>query len=168
MLREGESPQANRQKWVWATHPSAQGGVLAAGDGGKSKILRTRRKPIPDYQFDVFLFHNSKDKPAVKWLATKLENEAKLNVFLDIWNLVPGAPWQEDLENALEASRTVAIFLGPAGISGWHNEELRNALTTRVSDRSRRIIPVLLPGTTMPEDDDIPLSLLQANRQNTQ
>ncbi|MBU0510560.1 MAG: toll/interleukin-1 receptor domain-containing protein [Chloroflexi bacterium] len=115
---------------------------------------------MSEHQYDVFLSHNSKDKPAVKWLATKLEDEAKLNVFLDIWNLVPGDPWQEDLENALEASRTVAVFLGPAGISGWHNEELRNALTTRVGNRSRRVIPVLLPGTTMPEDDDIP-SFLQ-------
>ena len=112
------------------------------------------------YQYNVFLSHNSKDKPAVKWLAAKLTDQVDLTVFLDIWNLVPGAPWQEDLENALEASRTVAVFLGPAGISGWHNEELRAALTTRVGDRGRRVIPVLLPGTTMPEEDEIP-SFLQ-------
>ena len=108
------------------------------------------------YQYDVFLSHNSKDKPAVKWLATKLEDQAKLKVFLDIWNLIPGDPWQEDLENALDASRTVAVFLGPAGISGWHNEELRDAINTRVRDPQRRVLPVLLPGTTMPENDEIP------------
>ncbi len=111
---------------------------------------------MPTYQYDVFLSHNSQDKPSVKWLAAKIEDEAKLVVFLDVWNLVPGAPWQEDLENALEASRTVAVFLGPAGISGWHNEELRDALNTRVRDPQRRVIPVLLPGTTMPENDEIP------------
>ena len=108
------------------------------------------------YQHDVFLSHNSKDKPAVKWLAIKLEDEAQLKVFLDIWNLIPGDPWQEDLEKALDASRTVAVFLGPAGISGWHNEELRDAINTRVRDPQRRVIPVLLPGTTMPQDDEIP------------
>ena len=111
---------------------------------------------MPAYQFDVFLSHNSQDKPAVKWLATKLEDEAKLTVFLDSWNLVPGNPWQEDLETALNNSRAVAVFLGPAGISGWHNEELREALANRVEDPERRVIPVLLPGTTMPEKDQIP------------
>ena len=108
------------------------------------------------YQYDVFLSHNSQDKPAVKWLAARLEDVARLKVFLDIWNLIPGDPWQEDLEKALDASRTVAVFLGPAGISGWHNEELRDALNTRVRDPERRVIPVLLPGTTMPADDEIP------------
>ena len=108
------------------------------------------------YKHDVFLSHNSKDKPAVKWLAIKLEDEAKINVFLDIWNLIPGDPWQEDLENALDTSRTVAVFLGPAGISGWHNEELRDAINTRVRDPERRVVPVLLPGTTMPQEDEIP------------
>ncbi len=114
---------------------------------------------MTEYQYDVFLSHNSKDKPAVEWLAAKLTDQVRLTVFLDIWNLVPGDPWQEDLENALAASQTVAVFLGPAGISGWHNEELRNALNTRVSDHDRRVIPVLLPGTTMPENDDIPTFL---------
>jgi len=107
-------------------------------------------------KYDVFLSHNSQDKPAVKWLAVRLEDVAKLKVFLDVWNLIPGDPWQEDLEKALDASRTVAVFLGPAGISSWHNEELRDALNTRVRDPKRRVIPVLLPGTTMPADDEIP------------
>jgi len=111
------------------------------------------------YKYDVFLSHNSQDKPAVKWLAARLEDEAKIKVFLDIWNLIPGDPWQEDLEKALDASRTVAVFLGPAGISGWHNEELRAALKTRVLDPERRVIPILLPGTTMPEKDEIPAFL---------
>lgn len=60
----------------------------------------------------------------------------------------------------MEDHSGLTVFLGPAGISGWHNEELSNALTTRVGDRSRRVIPVLLPGTAMPEDDEIP-SFLQ-------
>jgi hypothetical protein len=114
---------------------------------------------MDEFQYDVFLSHNSKDKPSVEWLAAKLTDQSGLTVFLDVWNLVPGDPWQEDLENALAASRTVAVFLGPAGISGWHNEELRNALSTRVGNSGRRVIPVLLPDTPMPEDDEIPAFL---------
>src|SRR5262249_58044583 len=35
----------------------------------------------------------------------------KLKPWLDIWNLVPGDPWQESREQALDASRTCAVFL---------------------------------------------------------
>jgi len=112
-----------------------------------------------DFAYDVFLSHNSKDRDAVEYLACRLEDEAGLKVFLDKWNLVPGDPWQEDLEQALAASRTVAVFLGPAGIGGWHNEELREALDQRVSDPARRVIPVLLPGTTLPAENAIPAFL---------
>ncbi|MGH8511531.1 MAG: toll/interleukin-1 receptor domain-containing protein, partial [Gammaproteobacteria bacterium] len=51
--------------------------------------------------FDVFLSHNSNDKPAVETLARWLEDEARLKPWLDKWNLVPGEPWQEALEEAL-------------------------------------------------------------------
>lgn len=101
------------------------------------------------YQYDVFLSHNSRDKDAVRWLAERLEDEAGLTVFLDIWNLIPGEPWQEDLEQALAGSETIAVFLGPAGISSWHNKEMRDALNRQASDRSRRVIPVLLPGADL-------------------
>jgi hypothetical protein len=107
-------------------------------------------------EYDVFLSHNSKDKHVVKTIAERLDKEAQLNVFFDDWNLIPGDPWQEDLEEAIDNSRTVAVFLGPSGISGWHNEEMRTALDKRVHDRNRRVIPVLLPGTKIPENDEIP------------
>ena len=48
--------------------------------------------------FDVFLSHNSEDKPAVELIANRLQNEIGLNPFLDKWHLVPGEPWQEALE----------------------------------------------------------------------
>jgi len=98
------------------------------------------------YNFDVFLSHNSSDKPAVKHIARRLQDEHKLNVFLDEWNLIPGDPWQEALEAALDKSRTVAVFVGPSKIGPWENEEMRAAIAKRVGDRKRRVIPVLLPG----------------------
>jgi hypothetical protein len=59
-------------------------------------------------QYDVFLSHNSTDKPAVEALARRLSDEAGLSPFLDKWHLVPGEPWQEALEEALDKSRTCA------------------------------------------------------------
>jgi hypothetical protein len=98
-------------------------------------------------RFDVFLSHSSADKPAVESLAQRLL-AAGLRPWLDSWNLIPGDPWQEGLEEALDTCATCTVFLGPSGIGPWHNEELRGALDRRARDRTRtfRVIPVLLPG----------------------
>jgi len=111
--------------------------------------------------FDVFLSHNSKDKPAVETLARRLEDEAKVKPWLDKWNLVPGDPWQEAIEEALDQSGTCAVFLGPGGFGGWHHEEMRSALDQRVNQRERkfRVIPVLLPDAVMPERSKLPAFL---------
>ena len=105
--------------------------------------------------YDVFLSHNSKDKPAVEQIGRLLSKEYHLRCWLDKWNLVPGEPWQEALENALDQCQTVAVFVGPAAISPWENEEMRSALETRVSNKERRVIPVLLPGA--PDSQDLKL-----------
>ncbi|WPB82282.1 TIR domain-containing protein [Archangium violaceum] len=97
--------------------------------------------------FDVFLSHNSQDKPAVAALALRLRDEAKLSPFLDQWSLVPGRAWQPALEKALAQSLSVAVFIGPHGFSSWFYEELRLALDTAARSRDEyRVIPVLLPG----------------------
>jgi hypothetical protein len=48
------------------------------------------------YAYDVFLSHNSADKPAVEAIARRLREEGGLTPFLDKWHLIPGEPWQED------------------------------------------------------------------------
>ena len=53
------------------------------------------------YRYDVFLSHNGADKPAVEELARRLV-QAGLSPFLDIWHLVPGEPFQEAIEEALD------------------------------------------------------------------
>jgi hypothetical protein len=106
-------------------------------------------------RYDVFLSHNSHDKPSVEELARRLV-KVGIRPWLDKWNLVPGEPWQEAIEEALDACQTVAVFLGPSGIGPWENEEMRSALEERVRNASRRVIPVLLPGSSMPEREQLP------------
>jgi len=84
--------------------------------------------PTEGKDYDVFLSHNSADKLEVETLARRLEDEAHLTPFLDKWHLVPGNPWQEALERALDRSDTCAVFIGPTGIGPWHHEEMRSAL----------------------------------------
>jgi formylglycine-generating enzyme required for sulfatase activity len=102
--------------------------------------------------FDVFLSHNSKDKPAVEYLAEKLKRAA-LEPWLDKWCLTPGGKWQQELEMGLRASSSCAVFLGPQGIGNWESEELSVALDRAAKDKDFRIFPVLLPGLPEPFDD---------------
>jgi hypothetical protein len=107
-------------------------------------------------KYDVFLSHNSADKPVVEAIARRLRELAHLEPFLDKWHLVPGEPWQEALEEAIDASRTCAVFLGPAGMGSWENEEMGAALDIRVRQPAFRVIPVLLPSASLPERGRLP------------
>ena len=98
--------------------------------------------------YDVFLSHAS-DKPEVEALARRLREDG-LEPFLDKWHLIPGQPWQEAIEDALEASRTCAVFVG-RGQGPWQNREMRAALNRHSRDAAFRVIPVLLPGAPDPE-----------------
>ena len=101
-------------------------------------------------KFNAFLSHNSQDKPIVEQIAQWLEDKANLSVWLDKWNLIPGDPWQEEIEKALDESQCCVVFLGPDGIGPWQNEEMRSAIEERVSKQTIRVVPVLLPGAVRP------------------
>lgn len=66
--------------------------------------------------YDVFLSHNSHDKPLIEQIALRLVSEARLRPFLDKWHLIPGVEWQWELEDALRQSNTVAVFTGSSGM----------------------------------------------------
>ena len=115
----------------------------------------------PDH-YDVFLSHSGPDKPAVEELAKRLI-EKGIKPFLDKWNLIPGDPWQEALEEALIKSAACTVFIGPGGFSPWHNEEMRAAIEHRVSGSrgGYRVIPVMLPGASRPGEEGLPRFLLR-------
>ena len=77
-------------------------------------------------EFSVFLSHNSKDKPAVRELAKKLDNEG-IHVWFDEWELVPGLCWQQALESVIETTSAAAVFVGKDGIGPWQGFEVRRA-----------------------------------------
>src|SRR4051812_9784567 len=109
------------------------------------------------FQHDVFLSHASPDKPLVEDLARRLVRE-NLKPWLDKWNLIPGEPWQPAIEAALSDCAVCAVIIGPGDLGPWHHEEMRLAISWRVSDRERafRVIPVLLPGAERPERSKLP------------
>lgn len=95
-------------------------------------------------QFDVFLSHNRKDLSAVERLGSELKARG-LDVWLDKWQLEPGRPWQEALEEVIETAKAAVVLVGKDGLGPWQNREMRVLLSAFV-DRQLRVIPVLLPG----------------------
>ncbi len=108
--------------------------------------------------FDVFLSHNSKDKPAVRELAQALDRNG-IRVWLDEDQLIPGRPWQKLLEAGIEQSATGAVLVGRDGLGPWEDEEMQ-ALLRHAAAKGKPVIPVLLPGA--PAEPGLPLFL--ANR----
>jgi energy-coupling factor transporter ATP-binding protein EcfA2 len=113
--------------------------------------------------YDTFLSHSSNDKPAVETLARRLKSD-NIEAWLDKWHLIPGKPWQEEIEAALAACETCCVCIGPGGIGPWQNEEMRAAIGRRVAARNGfRVIPVLLPGSARPERSKLPIFLTRTS-----
>ena len=110
--------------------------------GNQSPMLRGVR-------YDAFLSYNSEDRPVVEELAERLRTEG-LNLYLEVWELLPGREFQPGLAGALIDSRTCVAFLGPSGLGPWQKEELQVAIDKRVRDPDFHVIPVLLPGAERP------------------
>ncbi|MCC6235453.1 MAG: toll/interleukin-1 receptor domain-containing protein [Verrucomicrobiales bacterium] len=106
-------------------------------------------------EFDVFLCHNSADKPAVRQLGQQLKARGLLP-WLDEWELPPGQPWQRHLESVLEKVRSAAVCFGGSGEGPWQQQEI-DALLRLFVKRQSPVIPVLLPGA--PAQPDLPLFL---------
>ena len=116
------------------------------------RLLEAKRA---EGRFDVFLCHNSADKPAVRAIARALRGRGVLP-WLDEWELPPGQPWQPLLERQIGQIRSAAVFVGRAGVGPWQEQELYGFLREFVSRRSA-VIPVLLDNA--PSAPDLPIFL---------
>ena len=105
------------------------------------KNLR-RRWGEPERVFDVFLCHNSIDKPEVRKVARLLRSSG-LRPWLDEEQLQPGLPWQETLEEQISTIGAAAILVGASNLGPWQTMELRTFLNEFVH-RQCPVIPVLL------------------------
>jgi len=101
--------------------------------------------------FDVFLAHNSSDKPSVQRIAERLK-AARIEPWLDAWQLSGGDRWQAQLADGMLASAACAVFVGRDGVGGWTREELDLAQDRAAKEGGFRLFPVLLPGLEEPFD----------------
>lgn len=116
------------------------------------ELLRRKRDAG---RFDVFLCHNSADKPAVKRVAQHLK-EAGILPWLDEWELPPGQAWQPLLEKQIGNIKSAAVFVGSAGMGPWQQQELYGLLN-EFANRRLPVIPVLLPDA--PSKPELPIFL---------
>ena len=108
-----------------------------------------------DEEFDVFLCHNSHDKPQVKQLARQLQAQG-LKPWLDEWQLRPGHPWQRALEEQIEQIKSAAVFVGKNGRGPWQDMEL-DAFIREFVSRKCPVIPVVLADA--PDKPPLPVFL---------
>ncbi len=103
---------------------------------------QSQRASQDSTEFDVFLCHNSKDKPAVREICRQLKQHA-IEPWLDEEQLRPGLPWQRLLDEQIGQIKAAAVFVGREGVGPWQQEEIEAFLNEFV-DRGCPVIPVVL------------------------
>lgn len=110
-------------------------------------------------EFDVFLCHNSQDKPAIRKINKKFQQKG-IVTWLDEEQLLHGIPWQPELEKQIQKIRLACVFVGANGIGPWQGAEVR-AFLNEFANRNSPVIPVILPDAkAIPE---LPLFLREMN-----
>lgn len=106
-------------------------------------------------RYDVFLCHNSEDKPEIRRIADDL---IKLGIkpWLDEREIMPGALWQSTLEEQISNIKSAAIFIGKSGIGPWQNMEIK-AFINEFVERQCAVIPVFLASVL--ETPNLPILL---------
>lgn len=107
-------------------------------------------------KFDVFLAHNSLDKPLIKAISEKLKLY-KLEPWFDGDQILGGDKVIEVVFNGISLSKTGAFFIGQNGLGNFQaNLELDAIIYSFLERQSQgfRVIPVLLPGMS-----DVPQEL---------
>lgn len=108
---------------------------------------------MADQHFDVFLCHNSEDKPLIQQICHKLE-ERGIQTWLDEKQIHFGDSFLDKIQEALNSANAAAIFVGKKYPGQWQSLEA-NALISLFVSKSVRIIPVLLPGVEKIPDREI-------------
>lgn len=104
---------------------------------------------------DVFFSYHPDESSEVLALAEILRGRGLLP-WVDVFNLVPGEPWQSGIEAAIAAAPAAAMLVGREGL-GPAQERESCALLGEAARRGARVIPVLLPSA--PDLPELPLFL---------
>jgi len=103
------------------------------------------------FKYDIFLSHNSKDKPLVRKLAERLK-QSGLRLWFDEWIIKPGDDIFLQIEQGLQGSRTLILCMTPSAFeSDWVGLERNTVLFRDPSNKNRRFIPLFMKDCTIPD-----------------
>lgn len=94
-------------------------------------------------EFDVLFIYNSEDRASAVRIATQLVRRG-IRVWVDVWEIPPGVPWQKTLEQTIKRCRAAAVLVGSSGLGPWQRMEIE-AILHQFIKLGKPIIPVLLP-----------------------
>lgn len=104
-----------------------------------------------EFAYDVFLSHNTLDKPRVRELAARLR-EHGLQVWFDEWVIKPGDDIAFQIEHGMSVSRTLILCMSPAAFnSDWVSLERSTTLFRDPTNKERRCIPLYLEDCVIPD-----------------
>jgi hypothetical protein len=114
-------------------------------DEWRSRLRTAERAPGGDANMlrecDVFLSYHSTDRSEVVEIAKELRQRG-VDVWLDIWEIPPGLPWQKVIDEQIGNARTAAVFFGQE--TGSIQLEESQAFFTESTRRTCSVIPVIL------------------------
>lgn len=94
------------------------------------------------FTYDVFISHNSEDKPVVRELARRLKTDG-LRIWFDEWEIKPGDMIALKIEQGLKQSRILILVMSAnAFASDWVTLERQTALFRDPTNANRRFIPL--------------------------
>jgi hypothetical protein len=108
---------------------------------------------MTERQYDVFLAHNSLDKPLVRIISEELKHFG-ITSWLDEERILPGECFQDSIQRAINQVKSAAICIGRAGLGKWQSIELRS-FVSRCIEQNIPVIPVLLPGVRKVPDSNL-------------
>ena len=98
-------------------------------------------------KFDVFLCHNSQDKPEVEKIKTSLENKG-IKTFYDQSSLRAFQKWEGQIFDSINEARVFLVFISGNGVGRVQAEEIRFFLAHVLPKKSEVYTGlVILPNT---------------------
>lgn len=133
--------QTRRAKRRPVTDDASAARVPTSEERERNAALVERKREAREY--DVFLCHNSRDKPAVRALAERLKEQGILP-WLDEQDLRPGLPYTSAIEEQITQTKAAAVLVGKSGLGSWQDFE-QSAFLREFINRKCPVIPVILP-----------------------
>jgi hypothetical protein len=100
---------------------------------------------------DIFLSHSSRDKDAARHLATTL-NFCAVDVWLDAWELQVGQSLTEEIAQAMDNSRFIAILITENyNNTVWTKTEYRRALSREQKEGRTVLLPLIIGEAKIPD-----------------